>query len=215
MLKLIGQELKNHAPFTLLGAASGIAIAAFLYRIPKEVSYFAFYVLHPGHVLLSAMVTASMYQLHTCAANRHQCNRIALVLVGYFGSIGIATLSDSVIPYIGERWLALPHTHLHIGFLEAWWLVNPLALLGIAIAYRWPQTKVPHAGHVLLSTGASLFHMLMALESGLTWSIAFALTIFLFIAVWLPCCLSDIAFPILFVGKSNPDNQHFPHSHHH
>jgi hypothetical protein len=32
----------------------------------------------------------------------------------------------------------------------------------------------------------------------------------LFIAVWLPCCISDIVFPLLFV---NPDVE-LSHSHH-
>jgi len=46
--------------------------------------------------------------------------------------------------------------------IEKWWLVNPLAFLGIAIAWFWPHARLPHAAHVWLSTWASLFHMTMA-----------------------------------------------------
>jgi len=42
---------------------------------------------------------------------------------------------------------------------------------------------------------------------------------FLFLAVWLPCCVSDIVFPLLFVrGEPRPFDkgrgEHVPHSHH-
>jgi hypothetical protein len=115
------------------------------------------------------------------------------------GSIGIATLSDSVIPYLGEILLNMPHREIHLGFIEKWWLVNPLALFGIGIAYLRPSTKFPHFGHVLLSTWASLFHIIMALGQTLNWFTYFGIFIFLFLSVWIPCCLSDIVFPLLFV----------------
>ena len=121
--------------------------------------------------------------------------------MGYFGSVGIATLSDCVIPYIGESLLNLPNRAVHLGFIEKWWLVNPLAGLGIAIACYWPRTKFPHAGHVLLSTWASLFHMTMALGDAFTLYTLMVIPVFLFLAVWIPCCTSDIVFPLLFAKK--------------
>jgi hypothetical protein len=60
----------------------------------------------------------------------------------------------------------------------------------------------PHAGHVLLSTWASLFHIIMALGGSLNLFSYFVILPFLFIAVWVPCCVSDIVFPLLFVKKS-------------
>jgi hypothetical protein len=117
------------------------------------------------------------------------------------GSIGIATLSDSIIPYLAEIMLDMPNRKIHIGFIEKWWLVNPLALLGVAIAYFRPRTKFPHAGHVLLSTWASLFHIMMAIGSDLNLFYYIAVFLFLFLAVWIPCCVSDIIFPLLFVKQ--------------
>ncbi len=203
MLKLIVSELRHHVPFTALGAVTGIIIMAVIVysnTLPQvtQISPTIFYTLHPLHVILSAMVTTAMYK-------RYTNGKIwAAVLVGYLGSIGIATLSDSVIPYLGESLLDLPHRESHIGFIEKWWLVNPAALLGITISLWKPTTKFPHSGHVLISTWASLFHVIMALGETANWILFLIIFLFLFLAVWLPCCLSDIVFPLLFVRKRLP-----------
>jgi len=202
MIKQISKELKNHAPFSIFGAITGIIVIVFFQKLPDKVSYNIFYTLHPIHVVLSALVTASMYKLHKCGRIRGKCNIWTLLVIGYLGSVGIATLSDSVIPYIGESLLNLPNRGIHLGFIEKWWLVNPLAILGVAIAYFKPATKFPHSGHVLLSVWASLFHIIMALGQTVNWFFYAAIFLFLFLAVWIPCCLSDIVFPLLFVKES-------------
>ncbi|MBN1353182.1 MAG: hypothetical protein JW994_00735 [Candidatus Omnitrophica bacterium] len=206
--KEITIELKSHAPFTIFGAVSGIIIMLFLKNIPFRASYNIFYVLHPIHVVLSALVTASMYELHKCKrissrCLRGECNFWILLIIGYLGSVGIATISDSIIPYLGETMLNMPNRGIHLGFIEKWWLVNPLAIIGVAIAYFRPATKFPHAGHVLLSTWASLFHIMMAMSGSLNAISYLVIFIFLFLAVWVPCCISDIVFPLLFVKDVN------------
>ena len=206
MLKQISNELKNHAPFTLFGAITGILIMLFFQKLPKDISLQAFYIFHPIHVFLSALVTSAIYELHTCErisgkCIQGKCNFWVLFIIGYIGSVGIATISDSLIPYLGEIMLRMPNRGLHIGFIEKWWLVNPLAMLGIIFAYVKPTTKFPHAGHVLLSTWASLFHIIMAMEGSINWLSGIVIFIFLFLAVWLPCCISDIVFPLLFVKE--------------
>lgn len=210
MFKLIAKELKAHIPFTVFGALSGIIFMVVFRNIPHHVSHNLFLVFHPGHVLLSALVTASMYKIHKCGGMA-KCNLWFLLIIGYVGSIGIATLSDSLIPYLGETLLNMPNREVHIGFLEAWWVVTIVALIGISIAYFKPNTKVSHAGHVLLSTWASLFHMIMALGRTVEWYIYVGIFLFLFLSVWLPCCISDIVFPLLFV-KDPKSYEH--HSHH-
>ena len=200
-LNQISKELKTHAPFTIFGAITGIILIALFQKLPTEISYNIFYVLHPIHVILSALVTVSMYEFHKCGGQGKKCNLWILLVIGYVGSIGIATISDSVIPYLGEVVLGMPNRGIHIGFIEKWWLVNPLAMVGIAIAYFKPSTKFPHAGHVLFSTWASLFHMIMAIGQPLNWLMYLGVFIFLFLAVWIPCCVSDIVFPLLFINK--------------
>ena len=199
MLRTILSELKRHVPFTAFGAVTGIIIMIFFQKLSSETSYNIFYILHPIHVVLSALVTASMYELHKCRTDRKGCSIWILLVIGYVGSIGIATISDSIIPYLGEMLLSMPNRGIHLGFIEKWWLVNPLAILGITIAYFRPRTRFPHAGHVLLSTWASMFHVLMASGRSLSPFLYLVTFVFLFFAVWIPCCVSDIVFPLLFV----------------
>jgi len=195
MLRQIASELKRHAPFTSFGAVTGIILMAIIVlgNVPSEASHTFFYILHPFHVVLSALVTTAIYKQHS------KGNLWAVILIGYVGSIGIATLSDAVIPYLGGILLNL-EMEFHLGFVEKWWLVNPMALIGIAIGYWKPNTKFPHAGHVLLSTWASLFYF--TAFGTANWIPLFPfIFLFLFLAVWIPCCMSDIIFPLLFAKE--------------
>jgi len=213
-LTTILTELKAHAPFTLFGAFTGIICMLLFKNLQEHISQRIFYVFHPAHVLLSAIVTTSMFELHT-----PKKRLVVILLIGFFGSIGVATLSDSLIPYIGEFLLGMQvHVHehasfaerAHIGFIEEWQIVIPAAIAGILIAYFKPKTKVPHAGHVLLSTWASSFHVIMAMGGQLSVVKAVGSFGFLFLAVWFPCCFSDIVFPLLFVKSPTG----YSHNHH-
>jgi len=214
MFNQISKELKVHAPFTIFGAVTGAIMIALFQKLPSGLSYNIFYVLHPIHVILSALVTASMYRLHTCErisgrCMRGKCNLWFLLIIGYIGSVGIATISDSIIPYLGEVMLKMPNRGIHLGFIEKWWLINPLAILGVLIACFRPTTKFPHMGHVLLSTWASLFHIIMSIGGKqLNWFVYTTIFFFLFLAVWIPCCLSDIIFPLLFVKDAARHGRH-------
>ncbi len=212
-LAIILKELKAHAPFTLFGAFTGIVLMLVFRNLEHQACERMFYVFHPAHVVLSAMVTASIFQLHT-----KRPKFFIVLLIGYVGSIGIATVSDSLIPYVGELLLSL-HAHTHVGFIEGWYIVNPAAILGVLIAYFWLKTKFPHSGHVLLSTWASSFHILMAVEGSISVLTGIVIFTFLFIAVWLPCCISDIVFPLLFVKSdlelTGPSPAHARQSHSH
>ncbi|PKN71029.1 MAG: hypothetical protein CVU54_03350 [Deltaproteobacteria bacterium HGW-Deltaproteobacteria-12] len=203
----IATELRTHAPFTAFGTVTGIVImAAFIqFRIPREISSTLFWTMHPLHVLISALVTTAMYRMHSGEGIWRT------ILIGYFGSVGIATLSDSLIPFAGEWLLNLPYRGVHLGFIEKWWIVNPLALVGIALGYFISHTRIPHAGHVLLSTWASLFHVLMALGTSIDVVTTILIAVFLFLAVWVPCCTSDIVFPLLWI-KERKDNHSIPFS---
>jgi len=205
MFRQIASELKEHVPFTALGAVTGIIImvVVVMTNVPSPISEATFYTLHPLHILLSALVTTAMY-------TRYRKGKLwAAILIGYFGSVGIATLSDAVIPYLEGTTLNIAIS-LHIPFIEtgkipfigieSWQAVNLAALVGIALGY-WKQiTKVPHSAHVLVSTWASLFYFT---AFGIAHWIPLLplIFIFLFLAVWIPCCFSDIVFPLLFIRK--------------
>jgi hypothetical protein len=237
-LNTIFAELKGHAPFTLFGSLTGIICMLVFRNLDHETSRRIFYVFHPGHVLLSAIVIASLFQLYS-----RKRKLIFILIVGCIGAVGVGTISDSLIPYAGELVLGMhidPHAHgstgvaeqedaaghahehaeaaddqsfaeeAHIGFIEGWYVVIPAAILGVLIAYFKPKTKFPHAGHVLLSTWASSFHMLMAMGGNVSLLKMIGSFGFLFLAVWIPCCFSDIVFPLLFV-KSGAEIHHCHH----
>lgn len=206
ILRQIARELLEHAPFTAIGAVAGIIVMVLIHFLnaPRDISHALFYTLHPLHVVLSALVTASMYRLH----NRNR-RLWATILIGYTGSIGIATLSDIVIPYLGGGTLNIP-MEFHLPFIEAekmpfigvqkWIIVNTAAVIGIAIAWWKPTTRFPHMGHVLLSTWASLFSFTAFGIADWLPLLPF-IFLFLFLSVWIPCCVSDIVFPLLWVRE--------------
>jgi hypothetical protein len=223
-------ELKAHAPFTLFGSLTGIVMMLLFRHLPEATMYQLFYVFHPLHVTLSAIVAGSIFRLH-----EKTNNLLIVLLVGYCASVGTATLSNSIIPFFGESILgvAIPteseihaadksgpgessqqHTpKIHLGFIEEWYIVNPAALLGIFIGFWLPRTKLPHAGHILISTWASAAHILMNTHSNVTILTAIGAFIVLFIAVWVPCCSSDIIVPLLFVRSHHMHSEHHHHRH--
>jgi hypothetical protein len=194
MGRRIAHELKEHVPFTALGAATGIIIMVIvvLGNVPAHISQTAFYISHPLHVLLSALVTTAMYM-------RYKKGTIwVAILIGWTGSIGIATISDAILPYLSGT-LLHAHMEFHVPFIEEWW-INLLALAGIAIGYWKQVTRIPHFGHVLLSTWASLFYFTAFGIADWIHLLPYVF-LFLFLSVWIPCCTSDIIYPLLFVRK--------------
>jgi len=204
LMGTISHELKHHVPFTAAGAVTGIVIMLILTvtGASKAISKDVFHTLHPLHVVLSAFTTAAMYRLHS------RGRLWAVVLIGYTGSIGIATLSDAVMPFLGGTLLRVP-MEFELPFIETgemhgiglpiWTLINGAAVLGIVIGILLPRTKLPHAGHVLLSTWASIFGFTALAPAGTNWlpKLPFVF-VFLFLAVWIPCCASDIVYPLLW-----------------
>jgi len=203
VIHTVREELVEHLPFTAIGGLIGIILVFLLRNVGHSVASTLFYIAHPLHVFLSAVVTTAVYRLHTIDHKITFLYGLKVFLIGYIGALGIATLSDSLLPHLGEVMVGMEDSHAHVGFIEKWWLVHPIAILGIIVALVKPQTKMPHAGHVLLSSWASLFHILMAQGDMVSVSAYAVLFTFIVISVWIPCCLSDIIFPMLFVKKKD------------
>lgn len=209
MIRRIVNELVEHAPFTAIGAVAGIIIILIIIygNVPARISQTIFLTLHPLHVMLSAIATTAMYR-------KYGNGKVwAAILIGSTGSLGIATISDAIIPYLGGVLLNV-EIDFHIPFIEEWWLVNPIALIGISIGFWTPTTKLPHSGHVLLSIGASaLYFTAFGIAHWLP--LLPFIFLFLFLAVWLPVCISDIVFPLLFTRKKLPTQERVTYNHNH
>ncbi|MFC2038285.1 hypothetical protein ACFLUG_00730 [Chloroflexota bacterium] len=212
MLKHITAELKEHIPFTAIGAASGIIIMAVVViaNILPRISEAVFETLHPLHVILSALTTTALYRKYG------QKNIVLAVIIGYLGSVGLASISDAIIPFLGGSLLGI-EIQLHVPFISTeifpyinvpvWVVINSAGVIGILAGYFWPTTRLPHMGHVFLSTWASLFYF--AAFGVADWLPLLPLIfVFLFLAVWLPCCVSDIVFPLLFTGGKELSPHH-------
>ena len=192
-----------------MGAVIGIIIMVIIQfaNTPGDVSEALFYTFHPLHIVFSALVTTALYR------KQKGSRPWLIIIVGYTGSIGIATLSDAIIPYLGGNTLNIA-MEFHLPFLETeimpyigipeWIIVNAAAVIGITIGYFKPATKLPHMGHVLLSTWASLFSFTAFGVADWIPVLPFVF-LFLFFAVWLPCCVSDIIYPLLWVREKERD----------
>lgn len=203
ILRITGKELKHHLPFTLVGAGTGMALLVAIVFSGKldavhEVDELIFSILHPTHVFLSALVTTALFMRY---GTKSKWRYPLALFIGITGSLGIATLSDSIIPYFGEVLVGLHHAHTHVGFIEEPIITITPAIVGTLIGLRLNATKFPHLGHVLISTYASLFHVIMHLHHDVSVLQVMGLFVFLFLAVWLPCCVSDIVYPMLFMKR--------------
>jgi hypothetical protein len=214
MLKRIGLELLHHIPFTAMGAVIGIIamVAIYLLDTPRDISETLFYTFHPLHILFSTMVTTALYR-------KYKKSPFWLtIIICYTGPLAIATLSDAIIPYIEGKAISIA-IQFELPFIETskmpyigvpeWIVVNAASFIGMAISFWRPTTRFPHMLHILLSTWATLLYF--TTFGTANWlPLLPVLFVFLFLAVWIPCCFSDIVFPLLWV-KEEPAHEHSHH----
>lgn len=192
---LILSELKEHYPFTLFASFSAV-VFIFIFWIFDffSSSFFAsgFEFLHPLHVFVSAGATASLFY-------KYRKSFFFGILVGIVGSILIGTLSDVLFPYISGNVFGF-ETALHIPVFEESFLILGSAFFGSLIGILFGFFNLHHFIHVLTSVLASIFYLIgYSLNFGF---FSFVLIILIvFVVVLIPCCVSDIVFPLWFVRK--------------
>lgn len=201
-LCLICVELKKHLPFSILSACLAIIVMAFLSitignRLLLQVGKELFHVFHPLHILTSAATTTAMYWIH-------RRKIINAIIIGILGAIVICSLSDIVFPFLGGR-LLFVKMHFHLCVLEHPLTLIPFLLVGIIAGFVSPEvlensTIYSHSVHIFLSTMASLFYLV---SFGFAETMHFIGPIFVIVVfvVLIPCCLSDIVFPLIFVKE--------------
>ncbi len=198
----IGSELKEHLPYTIFSALIGMILLGVLTvflgesRLPSAANVL-FHVFHPTHILFSAAATAAMFW-------RHDRRLPRAIGVGFVGSVGICGLSDAVFPFLGGTFLGMK-MEMHICLIRHPFLILPFAVLGIfagflsASAYERKSTIFSHASHVFISSMASILYLVaFGLKAWVqTIGLIFVIVV---LAVMIPCCTSDIIFPLLFTG---------------
>jgi len=160
-----------------------------------------FHVFHPIHVLFSATATTAMFR-------RYDKKIYKAVIVGAVGALGVCAVSDIFFPYIGGLFSGA-EMELHVCIVQHPMTVVPFAVFGIIVGLfaadvfaERKSTIFSHSGHIFISTMASLLY-LTAYGFQDWMHDMFAVFIIITLAVLIPCCISDIIFPLLFVNPKN------------
>lgn len=201
---LIATEFTHHFPYTVVGSLIAMAgvwwFGTQLLNQGRADSLFEqsrslFHLFHPLHICLSAIATTSLFWQH----ERHALNA---AWVGAWGTILPCGLSDYFFPYIGGMLLGQP-MHLHVCIVEHPQMFFLFLLLGILAGF-WAEERLTgshlfsHGAHVFVSSAASLLYLT---SFGFTsWMqdvrLVFPALAIIVVAVWVPCCISDIVIPV-------------------
>jgi len=203
------EELSHHLPFSILSVSIGLMFVG-LFTIITEMlgiqnvspySEELFHIFHPVHLLFSAIATTAMFW-------QHEKRVIKAAIIGFVGSVGICGISDIIIPYI-SGFLLGAQMHLHICIVQHPQLILPFVFVGILMGFFAPGTLekqegviFSHSLHVMVSAIASILYLV---SFGVTdWIHRLgAILIYMVLAVVIPCCTSDIVFPLLFTSQEN------------
>jgi hypothetical protein len=177
-----------------------------------------FHLFHPVHMFFSAAATTAMFW-------RYERRLIKAMVIGILGAIGVCGISDIGLPHASQLMLArlgtlapLRPLELHICVLDEPALVLPFAVVGVAVGLAAAvaverSTLFSHSLHVFSSTMASIFYLVgpfgqTAWIGALGWG--FLLVV---LAVMIPCCVSDIIFPLALArpGRRRHALGHHPH----
>lgn len=206
--KRVWEELKHHLPFSILSVVIGLILVGILSFITEMMgiddpsSHFGelFHIFHPAHILFSAIATTAMFW-------QKEKKVFKTIAVGIIGSVGICGISDIFMPYLAGYLLGAGHMHLHICIIEHPQLILPFLVLGVIVGFLAPGNLeksegviLSHSFHVLISASASIMYLV---SFGVTdWAHRIgAVLIYMVLAVVIPCCSSDIVFPLVCTGK--------------
>jgi hypothetical protein len=231
-MEKILHELKHHLPFTVFSGVAAIIIMAFFTVMMSAVldsenanqtlddddhhgvgelgTYFydLFHVFHPLHVLFSAAATSAMFW-------RFDKKLWKAISIGILGSLALGAVSDIIFPFMGGVTIGVD-MEFHFDLIEHPQVVVPFAFIGVIFGLITCEafigrksTIFSHSGHIFVSTMASILYLL---TFGYTNWMAEMYIVFIIvvIAVFIPCCISDIIFPLLFIRDRKPKHEHEP-----
>ena len=174
-------------------------------------SHVVFHVFHPIHMLFSAIATTAMFW-------RYERKFLKAILTGLIGALGVCSMSDVIMPYLSGLLLGAHDMTFHWCLIQHPMLVLPFALTGVGVGILCAETVqrstyFSHSAHVFVSSAASIFYLV---SFGFTeWpSQLGAVFILMVLAVTIPCCFSDVVFPLLVTSKEAMAKNGCPHNHH-
>lgn len=169
-----------------------------------------FHLFHPAHMLFSGAATAAMFM-------RYERRVGKAIVIGLAGAVVVCGISDIAMPQLSLLILGTP-APWHLCIVEHPGLVLPFAVIGVGIGIATASgtqrtTILSHSLHVLASTMASIFYMVGPLGVVAWIGRIGAVFVFIVIAVVVPCCLSDIVFPMLMSRSGRRRYEAEPHVH--
>ncbi len=221
-LSPLQRELLEHAPFSVSAVAIGLVIAGVIcYLSPANVEaghhhdgetvhFGLFHLLHPVHMFFSAAATTAMFW-------RYDRTAIKAIIVGLIGAVGVCGLSDIGVPHIALLTLG-KEMPLHICVYEHPGLVLPFAVVGVAVGLAAARgvahsTLFGHSLHVLASSMASIFYLIAPMGRTEWFGDLGRIFIFMIVAVMIPCCLSDVVFPMFLTKEARAKALQAGHHH--
>lgn len=210
-------ELKAHLPYSIFGVVIGMIILGFLTFAGEMMalgdiagpSRSLFHIFHPIHLLFSATATTAMFW-------RHEKRFLKAAIIGFLGAVVICGMSDILIPFLAGFLLGVEMC-LHVCIIKHPGLILPFVFMGIFAGFMIPNatqksTIFSHASHVLVSSMASILYLI---GFGFSQWIPAAgmMLVYMVLAVIIPCCLSDIVFPLFLTRKGKKSKEPIPHSH--
>lgn len=213
---VIVEEFAHHLPFTIVGSL--LAMVSLWWFGMQQLDHgrtdmlvvqsrSMFHLFHPLHLCLSAIATTSLFWRR----ERHVGRAVA---VGTLGAILPCGFSDYIFPYLGGRLLGQA-MELHMCVVDHPQLFFPFLALGI-IGGFWAEERVTgshlfsHGAHVFVSSAASLIYLV---SFGFTaWMtdvrLLFPTFLIIVLAVWIPCCISDIVVPAMTARLPHAKHAH-------
>lgn len=204
-LRHIFDELKEHLPFTVISSIMALVllgiITALEFKLSEDIitqsSQNLFHIFHPVHILFSATATTAMFW-------RYEKRVVKTVIIGLSGSILVCGISDVIIPFC-SGFVFGKSFGFHLCIVKHPLIVLPFVAIGIFIGIVAMEkvekaTFFSHSGHVFTSSMASMLYLI---SFGLADWFNYVGSVFIIIilAVILPCCTSDIIFPLLFTKE--------------
>lgn len=190
--KSLRSELTHHLPFTTLSILATTLTIGFLSQrraIRWEVGHFEG--LHYAHLFASAVATTAVFW-------RYRKNFLLAIGTGIGGSVFFCTMSDIVLPYLGGSLFGIPVGWELEAIKSPFWVFGA-SLLGSLFGFVHLRylSIYSHSVHVVISSFASLMYLVTHTSATwFRWAHAPAVAIILLVAVFLPCCLSDLVMPV-------------------